>query len=188
MNKAMVILEYKMEGIVNMIYRIKQFLWDIISPFKPIDYDFLKNYLDKDEIELFSNLKTGEKQHCIRVAKASLHYIDNEGSGEVWSSLNKIWFIKACLLHDIGKKFGSLSIIDRSLLVIINKLFKNKINKYMNIKKVDVYYNHPIKGYEYLKELNKYDERFLYIIKNHHNYKVKGDEMLNILIHFDNLN
>ncbi|WP_253197597.1 HD domain-containing protein [Clostridium algidicarnis] len=188
MNKAIVILECKMEGIADMIYRIKQFLWYIISPFKPIDYNFLKSYLDKEEVNLFSSLKSGEKQHCIRVAKASLQYINNEESSEICSSLDKAWFMKVCLLHDIGKKFGSLSIIDKSLLVIINKLFKDKMNKYMNVKKIDVYYNHPIKGYEYLKQLNKYDERFLYVIKNHHNYKVKGDEMLNILVHFDNLN
>ncbi|WP_172556210.1 HD domain-containing protein [Clostridium putrefaciens] len=171
-----------------MIYRIKQFLWHIISPFKPIDYIFLRNYLDKEEMDLFCDLRSAEKQHCIRVAKASLQYINNGEFSEAHSSLDKTWFMKVCLLHDIGKRFGSLSIIDKSLLVIISKLFKNSMNKYMNINKVDVYYNHPLKGYECLKELNKYDERLLYIIKNHHNYKIKGDEMLDILIHFDNLN
>ncbi|MBU5593397.1 HD domain-containing protein [Clostridium sp. MSJ-4] len=169
-----------------MFYRLKQFLWDITSPFKPIDDEFLNKYLDKKELEVFNELKPAEKHHCIRVAKDALNYINKENIKD--TELDQCWFMKICLLHDIGKKFGSLSVIDRSLLVLINKVLKGNMCKYNSSKKVDLYYNHPIKGYIYLKSLNKYDDRFLYIIKNHHNYDIKGDKLLDILIYYDNLN
>lgn len=39
------------------MYRVKQFLWAIISIFKKIDNNILEKYLNNKEIELFMKLK-----------------------------------------------------------------------------------------------------------------------------------
>ncbi|WP_055665387.1 HD domain-containing protein [Desnuesiella massiliensis] len=159
-----------------MIYRIKQFYWDLSSSFKKIDYDFLNKYLNKDEIELFDKLSKSEKHHCVRVARNAFQYIN----------MNKILDIdimrimKICLLHDIGKIGVSLNVIDRSILVLLNKFTRGNLKKYDNMKKIDVFYNHPQKAMSYLRDF-KYDDDFLFIIRNHHNKDVNNNKTLDIL-------
>ena len=40
-----------------MLYRIKQFIWAIISNYKELDIEYLNTYLNKDELEVFFNFK-----------------------------------------------------------------------------------------------------------------------------------
>ena len=78
------------------MYRVKQFLWAIISFFKKIDDNILEKYLDSKEIELFMKLKKSEQYHSIRVCKDSLKMCEI-------NNLNKYKMAKISLLHDIGK-------------------------------------------------------------------------------------
>lgn len=166
-----------------MFYRLKQFYWGVICSFKSIDYEFLKMYLNEEELNLFSKLKTNEMHHCIRVAKSALKFAEDiECNG-----MSKNYFIKACLLHDIGKIGINISIVDKSLLVIVDRISRGKIKKYNNIKKIDVYYNHPKIGYNILKPYG-YSDEFLYLILNHHNHDIKDNKNLNILIRCDSIN
>lgn len=159
-----------------MIYRIKQFYWDLSSSFKKLDYDFLNKYLNKDEIELFDKLSKSEKHHCVRVAMNALQYINMNKI----SNIDIIRIMRICLLHDIGKIGVSLNVIDRSILVLLNKFTGGNLKKYDNIKKIDVFYNHPQKAMKYLKNFN-YDEDFLFIIRNHHNKDAINNKILDIL-------
>ncbi|WP_330656148.1 HDIG domain-containing metalloprotein [Alkaliphilus flagellatus] len=163
------------------IYRIKQFYWYFTSIFKKIDEEFVIGYLNKKELALFKKLSVGEQHHSIRVAKNAIKIINDKKI----LGIDMNWFIKICLLHDIGKTDGNINIIDKSILVIIDKLSKGTIKKYANIKKIDIYYNHPTKAMKILKPLNL-DEESLYIIRNHH--KVVEDNMLlNILKESDDI-
>lgn len=167
-----------------MFHRIKQFYWDISSHLNKLDEEFLILYLNPKELESFNKLKAAEKYHCIRVAKTALDFIETNN----YKHIDIKWFVRIGLLHDIGKIGGNLTVVDRSLLVLLNKFTKGKIKRFTNIKKVDIYYNHPQKGVEILKAIGNYDEKFLYLVRNHHNYNITKDELLNILIYCDSIN
>jgi putative nucleotidyltransferase with HDIG domain len=124
-----------------------------------------------------------DQKHCINTAKdmKTICEIDKQ-------SLDKKKMIKLALLHDIGKIKYKMNIIEKSLIVILHRCTKGKIKKYINIKFVDIYYNHPNIGYELLKEYS-YEESFLNAIKNHHNNDIIRDIVeLQVLNKCDNKN
>ncbi|MCY6485845.1 HDIG domain-containing protein [Clostridium aestuarii] len=161
-----------------LIYRIKQFYWALNSKINVQDKQFLKMYLSEEEINIFSKLAVDEQKHSIRTAKAVENiYLQH--------NINKKYMlIKAALLHDIGKIDSELNYIYKALIVLLDKCSRRKIKQFMNIKVVDCYYNHGEKGYFILKK-HGYDERFLYLVKNHHNNDIIGDKELDILKYCD---
>ncbi|MDD7796012.1 HD domain-containing protein [Clostridium sp. 'White wine YQ'] len=169
-----------------MFYRIKQFMWAIESIYKDIDDEYIKKYLDEDEKRLFQLLKKSDKQHSIRVAKDALEYI--EDSNNVIQNLDKEKIVKIALLHDIGKIERPLNVIEKSLIVILDKVTSGKISRYSNFKIIDIYYNHPEKGYEILKLNKKYDVEFLKVIEEHHHKIKTSNEILEIIKYCDNKN
>lgn len=160
------------------LYRIKQFYWSIASQIDEDDNEYVKKYLNKEELKLFYKLSIVEQKHCLRVAYSLSELCNKE-------NINKERLIKTALLHDIGKISKKISIVDKSLLVIGDKVSKGKLRNYKNIKKIDVYYNHGDKGYNILKNIEK-DERILYLVKNHHNNDIIGDKELDLLKICDN--
>lgn len=162
------------------LYRVKQFYWAVTSKVSSEDEIFIKKYLSKVEFNLFQKLPYYEKAHAFKVAKdVSVECSEKEE--------NKNMLIKAALLHDIGKISGTLTPIDKSFLVVMDKISNGGLKKFCNIKKIDIYYNHADIGYNLLKRYG-YDERFLYLIKNHHNSNIIGDKELNILKMCDSRN
>lgn len=139
-----------------MFYRVKQFFLAIFARLTKEDYDFINKYLDEKDKLLFNSLPTHEKKHCINVA------IFFRGNNNVDDK-----FIKAALLHDIGKRNSGLNPIFKGIIVIMNKISESATRKLQFIKPINVYYNHPYIGYELYKDI---DEEIAYIIKNHHNY------------------
>lgn len=95
--------------------------------------------------------------------------------------------IKVALLHDIGKINYNMNLIQKSFMVILDKMFKENTKKYYKFKIVDTFYNHGEIGYKLLKNMG-YDERFLYLVKNHHNNDIIGDKVLNFLKKCDDNN
>lgn len=165
-----------------MLYRVKQFVWALISIFKEVDNELLDKYLREDEKLLFNKLKKSEKHHCIRVCNDCL--LISKGMNLDTNKLARI-----SLLHDIGKTEGSLNIIEKSILVIMNKLTGGYlINKCSKYKKIDLYYNHPKKGVDILKRIGIYDEEFLEAIENHHLEDVYDNKYLSILKECDDKN
>lgn len=158
------------------LYRIKQFYWAVTSTISSGDRDFVKEYLNEDEIKLFAKLAVYEQKHCIKIA---------QDIKKICSTNERL--IKAALLHDIGKVSRPLNLLEKSFVVVLDHLFRNKIKKYKNIKIIDSYYNHGENGYKILKGYG-YDERLLYLVKNHHNNDIIGDKELNILKQYDNKN
>lgn len=162
------------------VYRIKQFYLAITSKVSEEDKKFLSLYLDKEELSLFNKLPIYEKAHSIRTAKS----VKEEC---VKYNLEDGLLTKAALLHDIGKVEKTLSIVDKSLIVLLDKFTKGKVKKFSNLKKIDVYYNHGEKGYNVLRKHIK-DEKLLHLVKNHHNNEIKNDKELQILKECDNKN
>jgi len=163
------------------LYRVKQFVWALKSLSEDIDTKYVNKFLNKKEISLFNKLKKTDKQHCIRVSKDAVHL-----SKEKNINLNRV--AKVGLLHDIGKGEYGLNIIEKSVLVVLNKITKGKLKKYDTIKAVDSYYNHAEKGANLLKQFNTYDKEFLDTIRYHHNNKIQGSKLLDIIKESDNRN
>lgn len=146
-----------------MVYRVKQFIWHLTSKWQSIDNELINKYLSKKEIEVFNKLNISEQQHSIRVCNDALDKVNNENI-----KINKNKLAKVALLHDIGKSDKTLNVIDKSIIVILDKLTNGELRKYNNIKKIDIYYNHPKKGVKILEDINKYDNEFLEAISKHH--------------------
>lgn len=161
------------------LYRIKQFYWSIVSKLNDDDIDFLKMYLETYELQLFNQLPTHDQKHCINVAR-------DVKSTCIQRKLQWKYLIKVALLHDIGKIYNSMNPIDKSIMVIMHNITKGKIKAYKKIKKVNVYYNHGDIGYNLLKKYG-YDDRFLFLVKNHHNNIIEDVE-LNLLKECDDRN
>lgn len=167
------------------LYRVKQFFWAVFSRINKEDKIYLKSYLDREEQELFSKLSVSEQKHCIRVAKEVEKRLEYNNQEDI--DLERKQFIKVGLLHDIGKIEKKLNPIDKSILVILDKLARDKMRKKTHIKKIDVYYNHAEKGYVLLKDMNKYSDRFLYLVRNHHENDIIDDRTLEILKEADSI-
>ena len=164
-----------------MLYRVKQFFWAIKSLSEDIDKDYVNKFLNKKEKRLFNRLKKMDKQHCIRVSKDAVILSKDKG-------LNAKRVAKVALLHDIGKAEYRINIVEKSILVILNKLSKGNLKKFDNIKSVDAYYNHAEKGANVLKQFNIYDKEFLDTVRYHHNNNVVGNKLLEIIRESDNRN
>lgn len=158
------------------MYRLKQFIWAVNSIFKDIDQKLLDKYLIKDEKDIFNKLSKSEKHHSIRVCIKALNL---QKDLNIKVDINKL--AKVALLHDVGKISKRLNLIDKSILVILNKASKGKMERYNYIRKVDVFYNHGRKSSNILSKINKYDKEFLEAIENHHHDNIKDNIYLNIL-------
>ncbi|SFC69660.1 HDIG domain-containing metalloprotein [Clostridium uliginosum] len=171
-----------------MIYRMKQFYWGFISLLKKDDDCLLNKYLNANEKGLFMKLNKSERQHSVRVCKESINYIDKHNM----INIKKDRMAKCALLHDIGKIKSSLNVVEKGLLVIINKVTLGRFLKYTKYSKIIDYYNHPKLGVESLKQIGIYDNEVLYCIERHHNEidnkEIKHNLYLSILIICDNNN
>jgi putative nucleotidyltransferase with HDIG domain len=150
------------------IYRMKQFFKAISAKLTEEDFKIVNNYLSHSEKELFNKLPVYDRKHCINVARDIMEEVDEKQFNKNNREINYSTLVKAALLHDIGKLYKTLNPIDKSILVLLNKATKGKLRNYNGLKKVHVYYNHGEEGYKILKDKD-YDNKFLDIIKNHHN-------------------
>lgn len=148
--------------------RVKQFYINVTDTMNKEDYDYVEKILNKEEVDLFKKLLKSEQKHSLRIAKEIEYNIDNKMINNEEILKNRDIIIKAALLHDVGKTRKKLNVIDKSIIVILNKLTKGELIKLEKSKKVQCYYKHSEYGYEILKD--KIDNKLiLNIVKNHHN-------------------
>jgi putative nucleotidyltransferase with HDIG domain len=144
------------------LYRVKQFIWGIGSLYKKVDYEYVGQFLTEDEINIFKKLKRSDQHHCVRVCKDSIQY-----NKEYSVNVNEHKLGKAALLHDVGKGSLHLSLIEKSIIVILDKITKGNLRNHDKIKQVNIYYNHPKIGFNILKNLG-YENDLLDVIRYHH--------------------
>lgn len=162
------------------LYRVKQFYWAINCKIDNRDLQFLNIHMNEQELSLFYRLSIQDQKHSINVAYDVEKVCKKE-------NIESKLLLKAALLHDIGKTYKNLNVIDKSILVMANSVTGGNLKKLSNIKKINVYYNHAKIGKDILKKYN-YEEKLLYLIENHHNDKLKGNKELNILKMCDDRN
>lgn len=152
-----------------MFYRVKQFFRAITAKLENDELILIHEYLSEKEKNLFFKLAKSEQKHSVLVAKDVLKSIKQHNLNY---DIDEKKMVKVALLHDIGKIECRLNPIDKSILVILDKISNGKIRTVKN-EKIYLYYNHPMIGYELLKDFN-YEDDFLLLIKNHH---MKYDEI-----------
>lgn len=157
-----------------MIKRIRQFLLCIFSSLGSQDLEYIDKKLDNNIKYIFLKLSKYEKKHSILVARAVEKQFKNDPD-----------LVKAALLHDIGKTKYHINIIQKSLLVLFDLLTKGKLKKITENKSINIFYNHGQMGYDILKD-SGYNERILFIVKNHHNKNISSDD-LRIIRKFDDM-
>jgi uncharacterized domain HDIG len=159
------------------IYRVKQFFWSVFSKISDDDIVYVKSLLNYKEYDLFKRLAVSEQKHSIRVSQCIKNSVEGHKNEDIYKVVNFPELMKLALLHDIGKIEKHLNVIDKSILVILNRLLKGKLKELNRFKKIDVYYNHGRIGAEMLKHYG-YSERFLYLIRNHHEYSDNDLELI----------
>ena len=147
--------------------RVKQFYINVTDKMTEKDYDYAKAILNKEELKLFMKLSKSEQKHSIRIARDIEFIIDNKETNDEEILKNRNLLVRSALLHDIGKITKRLNVIDKSIIVILNKITRGKLKNIEKSKKIQCYYNHSIYGYEILKDIIS-DELILDIVKNHH--------------------
>lgn len=157
--------------------RVKQFYINVTDKMSKDDYKYVQSVLKKDEIELFNKLLKSEQKHSVRIAKDIEYIIDNKLVNDKDIINSKDLLIKAALLHDIGKSIKKINVIDKSIIVILNKVTKGNLRNLKASKKVQCYYNHSEYSYNILKNISK-NNKLLKIIKEHHS------ETNDKLVHF----
>ncbi len=165
--------------------RVKQFYINVTDLMSKEDYKYVQNNINKKEFELFIKLSKSEQKHSVRIAKTIESAIDNLVVDNQEIVNNKQLLIKVALLHDIGKIRKRLNVIDKSIIVILNKMTKGELKKFKKSKKVQCYYNHSEYSYEILKKIID-DELLLKIVKNHH--KDTDDEIIKFFEKIDDEN
>ncbi|MBY6790745.1 HD domain-containing protein [Clostridium botulinum] len=145
-----------------MLYRVKQFILGILSYFESDNVNFINKYLNKKEKNLFMKLSKPDRIHSLRVFKEAILI------GKDYDTVDEFKIAKCALLHDIGKVEISLNIIEKGVVVIINKVTKRSFLKYNKYSRMTKYYNHPAIGKELLEKINFEDKEILYCIENHH--------------------
>lgn len=161
-------------------YRVKQFYWSVTAKFTKEDYQYIRSFLDQNEQDLFYQLSTSEQKHSIKVAQ------DIEIHSKIEGCFSE-GLMKVALLHDIGKIRKRLSPIDKSIIVLLHRITRGHIEKWTKVDKIDVYYHHGRIGYELLKD-GHYNEKVLYLVKNHHNHRIMGNKELELLRDCDSKN
>lgn len=126
-----------------------------------MDKDFLSIYLNEGELKLFHRLKKSEKNHSIAVAKG----IAGEASYD-----KDVFFIKAALLHDIGKIEKPLNLIEKSLAVLLNKFLGSRLSRYDRLPFIGSYLHHGQRGEKILRSEKIFHEQPLMytLVGTHH--------------------
>ena len=138
----------------RILYRFKQFFFAMTASMFEEDRVYARQYLDIKESAFFFGLPDYEQKHSVIVAQKMQKFAHNR------TDLDIKLLVRLGLLHDIGKAATRLSVIDKSLLVILQ------------------HFLHPL--YDYLASKGADDRSFFlfrkfYVHKNHGRI---GSEML----------
>lgn len=166
-------------------YRFNQFYWSIKSLFIKDDFEILNRYLSEYELELFMKISKSERYHSVRVCKSAINYMNNTNELKI----DKDKMCKCALLHDIGKFKSKISIIYKSVIVIINAITLGNFLKYNNNRNIANYYNHPQIGANLLENIKDIDSDIINCVRYHHNKDATEENIyIDILTKFDNCN
>lgn len=172
----------------RIIYRFEQFLFALNAKMTEADKKIAKEYLTIKEKALFEALPEFEQKHSVVVAQKMQHRVHGK------HNFDERKVIRLGLLHDIGKAATRLTIVDKGILVALNRLCKPLYNYFATLgendkafwlfRKFYVYKHHGEIGGQMLKRINEEDEIITYVVA-HDTIKFEKDDYLKLLIEAD---
>lgn len=153
------------------------------------DNNFIDQYLDPQEKFFFYNTDLPTQKHAVQVARKCLELAQEH-------NINPLLLTKAGLLHDIGKTNGDLTIINKSLIVLGDKLCPSLLLKLAQKEKspfrkfrhaLYIYYNHPAIGAELLQKHSLESELINLIFCHHQPVNEDTTRELRLLKQADNM-
>ena len=105
--------------ISRLTYRSRQFWNALLSPRKPVPSQVLVSHLTPPQLGLFHRLLPAEQTHAFQI------YERLKTAGH-----NNPDLLSAALLHDVGKILQPLSILERIVIVLGNRLFRGAAQRW----------------------------------------------------------
>jgi len=105
--------------ISRIAYRSRQFRNTLLGPRKHIPSETLLPYLTPVQLSLFQRMQASEQAHAYQIFK---HLVT---AGQTNPDL-----LAASLLHDVGKTLHPLSIFDRVIIVLGQRLFQDAARRW----------------------------------------------------------
>ena len=180
--------------------RIIQFWRAINAKIKFEDKVFIQKHLNEQEQDLFFAMRIYDQRHVLNVAYTAQKIIKTEHILDI----DKTLLIKACLLHDIGRKAQDVCLFDKVINVLLAKFLPQKSKQWSEKAQIlqsvfprsfwqrrrfamFVYYNHAQLGAKKLETIGLVE--IANIIKYHHSpFNDNMKKELQILCRADSLN
>lgn len=173
-----------------MFYRIKQFYSAITAAVPDEETDFISEYLSPQEEIFFYEMSIVDQRHALDVSHHICELLQIAGLLESERKL-----IRAALLHDVGKRHGDLTVLDRSLIVLLERFFPGRVARWAVRGRGGFIQNrrhafyvakyHGIIGAEWLEKIDCPQE-VIDLVRDHHLTDIK-DWRMQILQEADGL-
>lgn len=172
--------------------RVRQFAWAWRARITLLDRAFITEHLSIREQELFYGMSVQDQFHCRRVATDIIRL--SAGC----SDADSLFLVRCALLHDVGRRQGDVSTLDKIIAVLMHSFMPRKARAWAqegrgncldNLRHaLYVYYFHPQRGVKLLRDIGTENE-LLEVIKAHHEPFRREDRLaLNLLRLADDLN
>ncbi|KAF0133431.1 MAG: hypothetical protein FD145_1294 [Candidatus Saganbacteria bacterium] len=143
----------------RLLYRAKQFWFAMSARMNEENRSFVHQYLNIKEAALFFSLPDYEQKHGVVVAKRMMREAAD------MKTIDKRKLVRLGLLHDIGKTAIRLTILSKSLLVIIHRAIPPLYELFAKLGKDEksrkffrrfyVHKHHGAIGADILKKINE---------------------------------
>ena len=160
-----------------MAKRIRQFVSAVTAKITETDIAFIQQHLNRQERHLFWAMSVPEQSHSLNVAYTALKLAQTE------PKVDAVQLIKCALLHDVGKRAGDISTVDKIVTVLADKLAPNwarrwgkagRGNKIRNLRHAfHFYFYHAQYSAERLIEIGLPD--IAEIVRKHHEAPTNDD-------------
>lgn len=179
-----------------MIGRVRQFYRALTARLTAADVERVKKLLPAAAQPLFFTMHPTDQYHAFMVARTAKQLAEELSEREQYR-LNNALLIRACLLHDVGRKRGDLDIAGKVWAVLLTKLLPTLSKRLAESKRggaleyithgLYVYYHHPEIGAARLRAAGLTAEAA--IIAGHHLPVTVNDSLeLRLLKQADELN
>lgn len=179
-----------------MIQRVRQFYRALTARLNADDVERVKNLLPPTAQPLFFAMHPTDQYHAFMVARTAKRLAEKLSEHEQ-HRLNNALLIRACLLHDVGRKKGDLDISGKVWAVLMTKLLPGLSHRLAARERggaleyithgLYVYYHHPEIGAARLRAVGLLNEAN--VIAGHHLPETMNDSLeLRLLKQADGLN
>lgn len=102
------------------LHRIQQFYSALTAEVRAEELEFVNSYLHPPEQTLFYQMSVVDQRHVLDATYIALELMHTK-------NVEDRMLTRAVLLHDVGKKDGELTILDRTLVVLLQRLCPHRM-------------------------------------------------------------